>query len=129
MVRKFYFDNILNFSKSRAFNVNSSIGSAIRNASGVSMRKVIESRNDRTEVTVDKLNSGENLKNALTYGRILGISAANFAIFQSKLLTCPKILSFISIKPINLLKIVKSLLYRRFHISSNNAACTSTKRY
>ena len=127
MVPKFYFDNILNFSKSRACNVNSSIGSAIRNAS-VS-RKVIESRNDRTEVTVDKLNSGENLKNALTYGRILGISAANFAIFQSKLLTCPKILSFISIKPINLLKIVKSLLYRRFHISSDNAACTTTKRY
>ena len=58
-----WFKNLVrNFSKSGAFNVNSSIGGAIRNASGVSMRKVIESGNDRTEVTVDTLNSEEKVK-------------------------------------------------------------------
>ena len=42
------------------------------------MRKVIESRDDRTEITVHTLNSEEEkVKKALTYGRISGILALN----------------------------------------------------
>ena len=52
MVRTFYFDNISK--PSNTFNIDSRIGSAIRNASGLTMRKVIESRNDRTEMTVTR---------------------------------------------------------------------------
>ena len=49
-------------SNSNALNIDSSIGSAIRNSLGLTMRKVIESRDDRTEVTVDTLNSEEKVK-------------------------------------------------------------------
>ena len=80
MVRDFYFDHLPNFCKSNAFNIDSSIGSAIRNSSGLTMRKVIESRDDRTEVKVDTVNSDEKVKKSI-YGRILGISAPNLAIF------------------------------------------------
>ena len=59
MVRKFYFDNISK--PSNAFNIDSSIGSAIRNAPGLTMRKIIKSRDDSTEMTVDKLNSEEKV--------------------------------------------------------------------
>ena len=79
MVRKFYFDNISK--PSNAFNIDSSIGSAIRNASGLTMRKVIQSGDNRTEMTVQTLNSGEKVKKVLTYGKIFGISALNLAVF------------------------------------------------
>ena len=111
MVRKFYFEQMPKLSNSNAFNIDSSIGSAIWNWLGLTMRKVIGSGDDRTKVTVDTLNSEEKVKKALTYGRILGISSPNLAIFQMKKLTCPKILYFISIRPINLLKIVKKVHY------------------
>ena len=76
MARTFYFDHISK--PSNAFDIDSSIGSAIQNASGLTMRKVIESRDDRTEITVHTLNSEEEkVKKALTYGRISGILALN----------------------------------------------------
>ena len=59
MVRKFFFNNISK--PSNAFNIDSSIGSAIRNAPGLTMRKIIKSRDDSTEMTVDKLNSEEKV--------------------------------------------------------------------
>ena len=88
MVRKFYFDNMLNFSKSGAFNVDLSIGSAVRNASGVSMRKVTESGNDRTEVTVDTLNSEEKVKKCINLWRnfgCFGTESCDFSIEKAKL--------------------------------------------
>ena len=90
MVPKFYFDNILNFSKSRACNVNSSIGSAIRNASVVSMRKVIESRNDRTEVTVDKLNSGEKVKKCINLWENFRYFGSEFCDFSIEIANLPE---------------------------------------
>ena len=88
MVQKFYFDNISNFSKSGAFNVDSSIGSAIRNASGMSMRKVSKSGNDRTEVTVDTLNSEEKVKKCIKlwehYG-YFGTESCDFSIEKANL--------------------------------------------
>ena len=113
MVRKFYFDNISK--PSNAFNIDSSIGSAIRNASGLTLRKVIESRDDRTEMTVDTLYSEEvKVEKSFNLWRILGILALNLEIFQSKKLTCPKILCFISIKAINLLKSLKRFIIPTF---------------
>ena len=79
MVQKFYFNNTSK--PSNAFNIDSSIGSAIRNASGLTMRKVIQSGDNRTEMTVQTLNSGEKVKKVLTYGKIFGISALNLAVF------------------------------------------------
>ena len=49
LVRKFYFENLSGSSKK---NINSSIGSAIQNSSGLSMTKIIESGNGRTEMTL-----------------------------------------------------------------------------
>ena len=46
LVRKFYFKNLSSASKT---SINSSIGTAIQNSSGLSMTKIIESENDRTE--------------------------------------------------------------------------------
>ena len=65
MFRKFYFDHLPNLSKSNAFNIDSSIGSAIRNSSGLSMRKVIKNGDDRTEVTVATVNSKEKVKKSI----------------------------------------------------------------
>ena len=65
MVRKFYFKQMPKFSNSNALNIDSSIGSAIRNLLGLTMRKVIESGYDRTEVTVDTLNSEEKVKKSI----------------------------------------------------------------
>ena len=110
MVRKFYFDNLPNFSKLNPPNIDSSIGSAIRNSSGLTMRKVIKSSDGRTEMTVDTVNSEEKVKKALIYGKMLGILALNLVIFLLKKLICPKILFFISIKHINLLKMVKKFI-------------------
>ena len=49
LVRKFYIDHL---PRSNAFSVDSSIGSAIRNSAGLSMKKVIENGDDRTELSV-----------------------------------------------------------------------------
>ena len=49
LVRKFYFKNLSSSSKT---NIDSSIGSAIQNSTGLSMTKIIESGNDRTEMTL-----------------------------------------------------------------------------
>ena len=47
--RKFYFENLSSSSKT---NIDSSIGSAIQNSTGLSMTKIIESGNDRTEMAL-----------------------------------------------------------------------------
>ena len=49
LVRKFYFENLSSASRT---SIDSSIGTAIQNSSGLSMTKIIESGNDRTEMTL-----------------------------------------------------------------------------
>ena len=49
LVRKFYFENLSSSSK---MNIDSSIGCAIQNSTGLSMTKIIESGNDQTEMTL-----------------------------------------------------------------------------
>ena len=61
MVRKFYFDHLPNLSRLNAFNIDSSIGRAIRNSTGLSMKKVIENGDDRTEMTLATVNPEEKI--------------------------------------------------------------------
>ena len=49
LVRKFCFENLSGSSKT---NIDSSIGSSIQNSTGLCMTKIIESGNDRTEMTL-----------------------------------------------------------------------------
>ena len=56
LVRKFYFENLSSASRT---SIDSSIGSTIQNSSGLSMTKIIESENDRTEMTLSTCASEE----------------------------------------------------------------------
>ena len=49
LVRKFYFENLSSSSKT---NIESSIRGAIQNSTGLTMTKIVESGNDRTEMTL-----------------------------------------------------------------------------
>ena len=57
LVRKFYFKNLSGSSKT---NIDSSIGCAIQNSMGLSMTKIIESGNDRMEMTLSTNAAEEN---------------------------------------------------------------------
>ena len=75
-------------SNSNAFNIDSSIGSAIRNSLGLTMRKVIESGDDRTEVTVDTLNPEEKVKKSINLWenfRYFGTESCDFSIEKANL--------------------------------------------
>ena len=52
-------------SNNSALNIDPSIGSAIRNSAGLSMKKVIENREDRTEVSFSALNGDEKVKRSI----------------------------------------------------------------
>ena len=59
LVQKFYFDHL---PRSNAFSVDSSIGSAIRNSASLSMKKVIQNGDERTELSVSTVNNSEEKK-------------------------------------------------------------------
>ena len=88
MVRKFYFDNLPNLSRSNAFNIDSSIGSAIWNSAGLSMKKVIKNGDDRTEVIVATVNSEEKVKKSINLWEnfgYFGTESCNFSIAKANL--------------------------------------------
>ena len=88
MVRKFYFDNLLNLSRSNAFNIDSSVGSAIQNSAGLSMKKAIENGDERTEVTVATVNSEEKVKKSINLWENFGYfgpESCNFSIEKANL--------------------------------------------
>ena len=114
MVRKFYFDHLPNLSKSNAFNIDSSIGSAMWNSLGLSMGKVIENGDDRTEVTVATVNSEEKVKKSINLWENFGYFSTESCDFSIEKANLPRILSIISIKPINFLKRVKRFIIMMF---------------
>ena len=67
MLRKFYFDLLptLLGARTNSFNIDSSIGSAIRNSSGLTMTKVIENGDDRSKVTVSTVKGEEGGKKSI----------------------------------------------------------------
>ena len=88
MVRKFYFDHLPNLSRSNAFNIDSSIGSAIRNSAGLSMKKVIENGDGRTEVTVATVNPEEKIKKSINLWEnfgYFGTESCDFSIEKANL--------------------------------------------
>ena len=86
LVRIFYFDHL---PRSNAFSVDSSIGSAIRNSAGLSMKKVIENGDDRTELSVSTVNNSEEKKKSVSLWKNFGCfssESCNFSIEKANLL-------------------------------------------
>ena len=130
MDRKFYFEQMPKLSNSNAFNIDSSIGSAIWNWLGLTMRKVIESGDDRTKVTVDTLNSEEKVKKSINLWENFGYFVPESCDFSIEKANLPENTIFYINQAYQSFKdSKKSSLYRHFYISSDNAACTTTKRY
>lgn len=62
MIRKIYFDLLPTFSRSKAFDIDLSIGSTTQKSAGLTMTKVIENGEDRSEMTVSTVNPEEKPK-------------------------------------------------------------------
>ena len=67
VLRRFYFDLLPTLSnvKTNTFNIDSSIGSAIRNSTGLTMTKVIEKGDDRSEMAVSTIKGEETAKKSI----------------------------------------------------------------
>ena len=69
LLRKFYFDLVPTLSTSAmnasSSHINSSIGSAIKNSSSITMTKVIENGADRSEFTVSNAQNEEGVKKGI----------------------------------------------------------------
>ena len=87
LIRKFYFDHLPK-SNNGALNIGSSIGSAIRNSARLSMKKVIENGEDRTEVSVSTVNGDEKVKRSIQLWEDFGYfrtESCNFSIEKANL--------------------------------------------
>ena len=78
------------------------------------MRKVIENGDDRTEVTVATVNSEEKVKKSINLWENFGYFSTESCDFSIEKANLPRILSIISIKPINFLKRVKRFIIMMF---------------
>ena len=75
-------------SNNSALNIDPSIGSAIRNSAGLSMKKVIENREDRTEVSFSTLKGDEKVKRSIQLWEDFGYfrtESCNFSIEKANL--------------------------------------------
>ena len=87
LIRKFYFDHLPR-SNNGALNIGSSIGSAIRNSARLSMKKVIENGEDRTEVSVSTVNDDEKVKKNIQLWEdfgYFGTESCDFSIEKANL--------------------------------------------
>ena len=90
MLRKFCFDLLPTLSSARlnAFNIDLSIGSAIRNSAGLTMTKLIESEDERSEMTVSIVNGQEKFKKSINlwenFGHF-GTESCDFSIEKANL--------------------------------------------
>ena len=85
LVQKFSFDHL---PRSNAFSVDSSIGSAIRNSASLSMKKVIQNGDERTELSVSTVNNSEEKKKTAfmweNFG-YFGSESCNFSIEKANI--------------------------------------------
>ena len=85
LVQKFYFENLPGSSK---MNIDSSIGSAIQNSTGLSMTKIIESGNDWTEMTLSTNATEEKTVKSINmwknYG-FFGTESCDFSIEKANM--------------------------------------------
>ena len=87
LIRKFYFDHLPK-SNNGALNTDSSIGSAIPNSAELSMKKVIENGEDRTEVSVSTVNDDEKVKKNIQLWEdfgYFGTESCDFSIEKANL--------------------------------------------
>ena len=85
LVQKFSFDHL---PRSNAFSVDSSIGSAIRNSASLSMKKVIQNGDERTELSVSTVsNSEEKKKTAFMWENFgyFGSESCSFSIEKANI--------------------------------------------
>ena len=85
LVQKFYFENLPGSLKT---NIDSSIGSAIQNSTGLSMTKIIESGNDWTEMTLSTNATEEKTVKSINmwknYG-FFGTESCDFSIEKANM--------------------------------------------
>ena len=85
LVQKFYFENLPGSSKT---NIDSSIGSAIQNSTGLSMTKIIKSGNDWTEMTLSTNATEEKTVKSINmwknYG-FFGTESCDFSIEKANM--------------------------------------------
>ena len=90
MLPKLYFDLLPTLSSARlnAFNIHSRIGSAIQNSAGLTMTKVIENGDDRSEIAVSTANDEEKVKKSInlweSFGHF-GTESCDFSIGKANL--------------------------------------------
>ena len=87
LVRKFYIDHL---PRSNAFSVDSSIGSAIRNSAGLSMKKVTENGDDRTELSVSTVNNSEEKKKNVFLWKMFGYFGSESCSFSIEKANLPE---------------------------------------
>ena len=85
LVREFYFKNLSSSSKT---NIDSSFGSAIQNSTKLNMTTIIESGNDRTEMTLSTTTKEKPVKciNMWKYHGFFGTESCNFSIEKANML-------------------------------------------
>ena len=92
MFRKFYFDLLptLSSARSSAFNIDSNIGSAIQNSAGLTMTKVIENGDDRSEMTVSTVNGEEKVKKSINLSENFGHFGTESCDFSIEIANLPE---------------------------------------
>ena len=89
LLRKFYFELLPSLSSTRSnFNIDSNISNAIRNSKGLTMKKVIENGDDRSEMTVSTVKDQDRIKKCLNLWEkfgYFGTETCDFSIEKANL--------------------------------------------
>ena len=87
LTRKFYFDHL---PKSDGFNRDSSIGNTTRNSANLSMKKAIESGEDRTQLSLSTINSDQEVKKSFQFWKDFGYFGTEYCDFSIKKANMPE---------------------------------------
>ena len=131
LLRKFYFDLVLTLSTSAmnasSSHIDSSIGSAIKNSSSLTMTKVIEMELTGQSLLLLPLKTRRVLKRVSTYGPILDILGLSPAFFPWRRQIYQKTPFFMSTKAINHAKMEKRSITQTF-LSLHKSCCSPTNQ-
>ena len=94
LLRKFYFDLVLTLSTSAmnasSSHIDSSIGSAIKNSSSITMTKVIENGADRSEFTISTTQNEEGVKKSINLWPNFGYFGTESCVFSMEKANLPE---------------------------------------
>ena len=89
LLRKFYFELLPSLSSTRSnFNIDSNISNAFRNSKGLTMKKVIQNGDDRSEMTVSTVKDQDRIKKCLNLWEkfgYFGTETCDFSIEKANL--------------------------------------------